>query len=253
MFTSKILGLCLLLILTALPLAHAQNKIFESTPEKIDTLELFTSEGCSSCPPADDWLNRLEKSEGLWTRWIPMVFHVDYWDYLGWKDPWASSEFSNRQRAYAAVWNSQSVYTPGMVLNGKEWGDWRRTKLVPVSSGRDKPGVLKAVVSDAGKIELEFYGPESGKRGESLLAHAVILGFDQVSNVRSGENSGRKLLHQFNVLKHVQAPMKLSNEIQTVNLDLPNLSNDDGARKAVVFWVSSGENPTPIQAAGGQW
>ena len=249
----KVLSLISLFMVTAVPLSHAENLIFESAPERTRTLELFTSEGCSSCPPADDWLNRLENSEGLWTQWIPMAFHVDYWDYLGWKDPWSSSKFSNRQRAYASVWGSHSVYTPGMVLDGEEWGDWHRVKTIPRSSRRDKPGVLKAVVSDSGKIVLEFYGRERQTRSGPLLAHAVVLGFDQVSNVRSGENSGRKLVHQFNVMDHVEAPMKISNDFQTANLELPSLFKGDSEKKAVVFWISSGEDPTPIQAVGGEW
>ena len=63
-----------------------------------------------------------------------MAFHVDYWDYLGWRDPWGAEKFSERQRSYAADWHTRSIYTPGFVLNGKEWRDWAARKAVQQTS-----------------------------------------------------------------------------------------------------------------------
>jgi len=94
-------------------------------------LELFTSEGCSSCPPAETWLSGLRSAPGLWKEFVPASFHVDYWDYLGWRDPWASKIFSYRQRDYAQSWHSDSIYTPGFVLNGREWRSWSREQNGP--------------------------------------------------------------------------------------------------------------------------
>lgn len=100
--------------------------VIESPPERVALLELYTSEGCSSCPPADRWLSELKTNNELWTRVVPVAFHVDYWDYLGWPDRFAAASFSNRQREYALQGAVSTVYTPGLIYNGSEWRDWRR-------------------------------------------------------------------------------------------------------------------------------
>ena len=84
---------------------NAQTKpvVLQSGERQIAVLELYTSEGCSSCPPAETWLSRLREAPGLWKDFVPLAFHVDYWDYLGWRDPWGSREYSNRQRAYRRI------------------------------------------------------------------------------------------------------------------------------------------------------
>src|SRR5262245_15218825 len=104
---------------------------FQSPDRQTALLELYTSEGCSSCPSAETWLSRLKDSPGLWKDYVPVALHVDYWDYLGWRDRWGSKAFSDRQRTYAQLWQSDSIYTPGFVLNGKEWRAWSGFKDGP--------------------------------------------------------------------------------------------------------------------------
>ena len=98
---------------------------FESGNKPVSLIELYTSQGCSSCPPADRWLSSLNDDENLWSKFVPMAFHVDYWDYIGWKDPFASKEYSQRQRRYAGEYGESTVYTPGVRKNGAEWRLWR--------------------------------------------------------------------------------------------------------------------------------
>ena len=93
---------------------------FQSGEKQVPLVELYTSEGCSSCPPAEAWMGRLKDAPDLWKGFVPVAFHVDYWNSLGWKDRWSSPEFTERQRAYAEAWKSESVYTPCFVVNGKE-------------------------------------------------------------------------------------------------------------------------------------
>src|SRR5438045_6028499 len=128
-------------------LASADPVTFESGPKKVQLLELFTSEGCSSCPPAEEMLGRLVSDPRLWREFVPVAFHVDYWDRLGWKDPFASAEWTKRQRLYAANWNAENVYTPAFVLNGREWRD----ASVPAINS-EGPGVLKATVRDDNSV-----------------------------------------------------------------------------------------------------
>jgi hypothetical protein len=88
-------------------------------------VELYTSQGCSSCPPADRWLSQLEQRYPR-TQIVPIALHVSYWDYIGWKDPYARAEFNLRQRALADVNGSRSVYTPGVFLQARELPDWSK-------------------------------------------------------------------------------------------------------------------------------
>src|SRR5262249_34025347 len=123
--------------------ARAGDLQFESGPQRIHLIELFTSQGCSSCPPAEAWLSKLKSEPGLWKDFVPLAFHVDYWDRLGWRDPFASKEWTARQYLYSANWRSEGVYTPGFVLDGREW----MGRSVPPPSN-DKPGVLKVSVAN---------------------------------------------------------------------------------------------------------
>src|SRR3954471_82099 len=91
---------------------------FASGETRTHVLELYSSEGCSSCPPAEAWLGSLRDAPGLLRDFVPVAFRVAYWDGLGWRDRFASKEFTARQYAYAAAWGSDGVYTPGFVLNG---------------------------------------------------------------------------------------------------------------------------------------
>jgi hypothetical protein len=120
---------------------------FESGPAQVSLLELYTSEGCSSCPPAEAWLSELSRNPNVWRAVVPVSFHVDYWDNLGWKDAFSSREFTLRQRSYAASWGSESIYTPEFVLNGAEWQGWGQA--VPAGANQQ-----------AGKLTVEVRGSE---------------------------------------------------------------------------------------------
>ena len=93
----------------------------ESRSESLKLIELYTSEGCSSCPPAEKWLSGFLKDPGLWTHRVPVAFHVDYWDRLGWKDKYASRENTLRQYRLRDEGALKSIYTPGFLVNGQEW------------------------------------------------------------------------------------------------------------------------------------
>src|SRR2546423_1193112 len=91
-------------LLGAAVAADAANHSFESGAARVALLELYTSEGCSSCPPADAWLTRLKGSPDLWRKFVPVAFHVQYWDRLGWRDRLGDPRFAERQSAYAHAW-----------------------------------------------------------------------------------------------------------------------------------------------------
>jgi hypothetical protein len=217
--------------------------VFESGETQNSLIELFTSEGCSSCPPAEKWMTALKSSQDLWKRTVPVAFHVDYWDHLGWRDRFAKPEFTARQQRYAAAWGGDSVYTPGFVVNGREWRDWFGGNVMPTTSGR--VGVLRVSLGDDRNLTVTFV-PET-TQPRALALNVALLGNDLESNVKRGENSGRKLRHDFVVLDLIKVDMVNASNRWTGSVALPMRSGNDKPT-ALAAWVT--ENSTPIQATG---
>jgi hypothetical protein len=218
-----------------------------SGSQQTNLIELYTSEGCSSCPPADRWLSALKDDSGLWTQWIPLEFHVDYWDDLGWKDPFAQAAFTNRQRRYAQENRMRAIYTPGLMSNGKEWRNFSwQPPTVPAGPA---PGSL---VANIGTEELTVrYRPESAPSGGGdLIANTALLGFGLTSRVTAGENRGRMLRHDFVVLAHRQTPLRWVNGayVASVKRRRPTVGAE---RYAVAVWVSTASSLAPLEAVGG--
>ena len=123
-FSSTIFALAALTSLTQMS-ANAQTCSKVSPAHTIALLELYTSEGCSSCPPADKFVSNLQRSTSLTTdQVVPISLHVDYWDYIGWKDNFANPEFAKRQRDMAALGHARGVYTPQLAINGQDTRSW---------------------------------------------------------------------------------------------------------------------------------
>jgi hypothetical protein len=142
-FSHNILPVLALLVSTTTP---AGNLVLNSGTKQVTLLELYTSQGCSSCPPAERWLNEYIDDDELWTNIVPAAFHVDYWDYIGWKDTFATLEHGERQRDYARAGKARTVYTPGLFTNGREWRGWT-LRVKPRASDRE-PGNLSVVIAD---------------------------------------------------------------------------------------------------------
>ncbi len=217
----------------------AETLSFSSGESQNSLIELYTSEGCSSCPPADEFLGQFTNSNELWTKYIPLAFHVDYWDYLGWKDVFASAEFSNRQRKHKLQGNLSSVYTPGFVVNGKEWaGFFKAWRSLPET---DKtPGELTVSI-DRHQVNIQFPSAQS-----KLNYNLAIVGIGLTTGVKAGENAGRKLPHDFVVLNHQNTTGQAS-----VNLDLPLIVRHQPEQFALVAWITDPSTLSPIQAVGG--
>lgn len=168
-------------------------------------VELFTSEGCSSCPPADDLLARLAKEQPIpGVEIIALEEHVNYWDRLGWRDPFSSAAFTVRQQQYAQVFWKEQVYTPQMVVDGSAefiGSDDRRARAAIIEAagaGKATVRIRVAPGAEAGQaplsIRIENLPPVSaGDMAEALLA---VVEDNLSSNVSRGENAGRKLSHR---------------------------------------------------------
>jgi hypothetical protein len=237
------------LLLTATHGAVAAPLEYESRPQRTVVLELFTSHGCSSCPPADAWLRRFVEHPDLWSRFIPMAFHVDYWNGLGWPDRFASSAYSDRQKSYRRIGAIGSVYTPGFVLSGKEWRGWFRQRS-PGLSLTEEVGRLKVVAEPQKGATVSFSTSEALQR-ESLTAHMAILGFGLSSPIGGGENSGRTLQEDFVVLGVTSATAEERGGRQTWSLAWPESRPGEASRLALVVWLSRAGDPIPVQATGG--
>jgi len=233
----------LILIVATLVAARAET-IFHAGPGKVSLIELYTSEGCSSCPPAEGWLSKLKNEPRLWKVFVPLAFHVDYWDHLGWRDRFAKPEFTSRQQRYAAAWGGDSVYTPGFVVNGKEWRNWFGGEAVPTISTR--VGVLRVSLGNDGKLTATFI-PETAKP-RALALNVALLGNELESDVKRGENSGRKLRHDVVVLDLIKIDMANESNRWTGSVALSMRSGNDKS-SALAAWIT--ENATPIQATGG--
>src|SRR2546423_11438094 len=166
--------------------AQAGQIIFESKPARAHLIELYTSEGCSSCLRAEHWMSGLTTQPRLWQVIGPVAFHVDYWDPLGWRDPFASKIWTERQADYSVRWKTESVYTPAFVLDGKEW---HSGKLPDAST--DTAGVLKIAI-DGERVTAAFKADSSGRYD----IHVARLGFSLTADVTAGgKNRPKKRYH----------------------------------------------------------
>ncbi len=228
----------LLFVLVAVPLVAAPRQ-FTSGETRTRLLELYTSEGCSSCPSAETWLGGLRDAPGLWRDFVPVAFHVVYWDRLGWRDRFASKEYTARQYAYSGQWGADTVYTPGFVLDGVEWR--KSLGQHPPSASAEKAGVLSVEYADDGTCRVKF--DASGDHE----VHAALLGGGITSVVKAGENRGRTLRHEFVALALGRAPL----ENGRAQLSLPVPLDKAFSRRALAVWVTRRGELTPLQAAGG--
>ena len=229
-----------LLVAFGANLANA-DQLFVSGERPPQLIELFTSEGCSSCPPADHFLTKLKNEEGLWTDFVPVAFHVDYWDWLGWKDRFASKDFSNRQRNYARQRQADSVYTPGFMVAGEEWRGFFRGQQLPVNSQLVAPKLSLFVIGDEYELKLASGANRVGK------THVAVLGMDLQTPVKRGENAGRTLIHDFVVLDWQTFQAGETEWKGKINLD-ESVGTD---KFAIAAWVENANTRTPLQVVGG--
>lgn len=183
---------------------HAAQCVVESGPTTTALVELYTSEGCSSCPPADRWLSALPKRYGP-ERVVPLALHVDYWDYIGWKDPYAKREFSLRQRKLSVLQRMAMVYTPQVVLQGRDFRAWagrafdEAVARINAQPAKARLRLSLLAVEPAGldvEASVELLQP-----AEDAVLYLAAYQNRLESHVTAGENSGRRLAHDYVVLE----------------------------------------------------
>ena len=213
----------------------AESLTVKSKSLKTAVVELYTSEGCSSCPPADQWLEALIDSESDDLDVLALAFHVDYWDYIGWKDRFASPKYTSRQRQLGANNKQNNIYTPEFFVGGKETRG-TRSILNDIYQANEMPSEvdLKLTISKNGNnLQLELES-DSDKLDLNGLHHRYfVYEKNLASNVTRGENSGETLKHQ-HVVRHMSPARKLnaSNTYQ-ISID-PDWKLDDIGVAALV-------------------
>jgi len=214
------------------------SQTFTSDNYRVQLLELYSSQGCSSCPPAERWMSQLKHHPDLWIKFVPVAFHVDYWDYLGWKDPFSSHAFSQRQRSYYTERAVNSVYTPGFLLDGKEWRGWYRNR--PFHKNRETENSLQASLHNNRLIA--NFSP-----ARPAILNVALLGFDLQTSVLSGENHNKTFSEDFIVL----SLQSLHSNNANWTLPAPSKNLTAAGRYALAIWVNFEDSLKPVQATGG--
>ncbi|HEU5399035.1 MAG TPA: DUF1223 domain-containing protein [Gammaproteobacteria bacterium] len=239
-------GLGLLAGLSLASVALGAPQTLASPFTRVNLIELYTSEGCNDCPPAEAWLSRFTDDKRLWKELVPVAFHVDYWDTPNWRDPFDNSAYTARQHAISARAGNPTVYTPEFVVNGEEWqGFFNQTPFYMPEE--PKVGVL-SLRTDGPRLSLHF--APSVPASSRLEAHAVLLAFGVDMHVGGGENKSATLRHDFLVIGYGHTGMGAKGGGYDAQMILAPIKVK-AARYALAAWVSRADDPAPIQAVGG--
>jgi hypothetical protein len=221
--------LCAAVLTTAgLAVSHAASTpcVASSGTHSVALVELYTSEGCSSCPPADKWLSELPAAGLSAERVVPLALHVDYWNYLGWPDPFSQPQFSQRQRRMGAINHLPTIYTPQVLLNGRDLRSWHQWSHVMEEIGRVNGAPARAEI----KLALRHANAErlqiratvkvlGGAISEHAKLFLVVYENGLRRQVTAGENTGRTLHHNF-VARAFIGPLPIDQGEITRSIDL---------------------------------
>jgi len=187
-------------------------RVVKSPANRVAVLELYTSEGCSSCPPADRFLSDLKKSGISSKQLIPMAFHVTYWDYIGWNDRFAKKQYDQRQRDLAHKKRSKTVYTPQLVLSGDDYRRYANfdkdvNRLVNQKATVDLTLSVQTLFGKTkkDKLSLKLSSDISKSDAKDVGLYLVILENNLSSDVDAGENDGEELHHDY-VVRQLSGP-----------------------------------------------
>jgi len=208
-------------------------------------MELFTSQGCSSCPAADELLGQYAKKNDA--HIIPLAFHVDYWNRLGWVDSFSTESFTNRQRYYASKFDVESIYTPQVVLNGQKEmvGNDEASIATAIENFLKEPETISIDISnkmvDGKTVKISY---SLNKLLPKSSINAVLVQADVVTQIKAGENRGTKL-DNYNIVRDLNTAT-VTNTIGNIELQLPRGSMANGF--SVVLFVQDNESGKIIGA-----
>ncbi len=194
----KFLSLSLLIFLL-IPIAIVESQEEKRKKQPFALVELFTSQGCSSCPPADAYLQKLTHLAQLNNQRIfTLSFHVDYWNYIGWKDPYSQAAFTKRQRQYAKAFKENTVFTPQLLVNGQNpiiGSDINQIKLKIDHALKKASKTIIEVKDITQKDDLIHINFNTSNLGKQDVIHVALIQNASSNIVTDGENSGKTLSH----------------------------------------------------------
>ena len=232
-----LLGICL-----TGSLSFALGKKPNPVESGFAVIELFTSEGCSSCPPADELVAKVQREYQNRPVYI-LAFHVDYWNRLGWKDVYSNADYSKRQEAYARSLHIPSVYTPQIVVNGSQEfvGSQEGVLRNAIKAGLQKPGSVQIALSiknSGTQLTMHYHTVGTSKYSEVILA---LVQKSAQTNVKAGENQGHTLSH-VQIVRQMQRLAIGVNKDGTSQLMLPKgISAQNSEVIALVQDTASGQ------------
>ncbi|MFC3107120.1 DUF1223 domain-containing protein [Undibacterium arcticum] len=245
---TSILAVAALLVCSAVQAdTIAQTCSKHSPAHTVALLELYTSEGCDSCPPADTFVSGLRGSGMTSEQVVPLSMHVDYWDYIGWKDLFAKAAFTERQRWLSNNAGSRTIYTPELFIGGHELrggvGGWRGAVPAAVKRINDRPARADISIAlgrpAAGNLPVEVSAittqdAQSGK----LFVAVVENGLRSV--VKAGENRGVTLKHDY-VVRQWLGPIALADRKASLVTNVPLPSGATAGNLGVVAFLQSNQ------------
>jgi hypothetical protein len=222
-------------LLVVSPAALSQCRLQSSTPRP-HLVELYTSEGCDSCPPAERWMSTLLKHPDL----IGLEFHVDYWDNSDWRDPFSDHAYTARQQAIARRRNHDQIYTPQIWLDGRIWNNW--PKGTPPDPAEAAAPTLTLSVDGADPLQVVVDVDAAGSKPDYQVYAAVAE--DRLSeHIRGGENRGKTLSHD-EVVRAIAGPSPLPH----AQFELKVPPRADRAHTSVVAFVQDEASGDVVQA-----
>ena len=238
-FAMKKLSLILLACLTIWTPAMAQTCQKQSPTHTVALIELYTSEGCSSCPPADRAIAGLRDAAQN-DLVVPLALHVDYWDYIGWTDRFAKPAFTARQYQLAMDANSRAVYTPEMFLDTRELRNWRGQLDGAIGDVNRQPARASIAIETgkavAGKLPVSI----KTTAGENADLYIALYENGLSSNIKAGENNGVVLHHDF-VVRDWLGPIALPSRAgESVNARALTIPGDSGSQLGVAAFLRNG-------------
>ena len=225
-----------------------------SGPNTAALVELYTSEGCSSCPPADMQLSRLRQALDPSAEVVPLALHVGYWDYIGWKDPYAQNGFGERQSWLVRANQQKTVYTPQFFVGGTELRAWRGGLRDKVRQLNARPAAaairVRASITPTGALALKAEATARAGTGPAAL-YLALAENGLVSKVMRGENSGVTLAHD-HVVRVWIGPVRLSEGATRVERDIALPAAWRRARMELVAFVQDERSGGVLQALSAQ-
>lgn len=245
-------GLAVTLCSGILTAAAADSCSLQSAPHRVTLVELYTSEGCNSCPPADRWLSALPQRGVTTDNAVLLAFHVDYWNQLGWRDAFSQAAFSERQREQSRRRAVGFVVTPQLLLNGR---DYRRGVLFD-----DIEATVRGINRSSPAAELSMRAINRGSSIESTIEVSLVDGVQQdsqvyvalyennlLSAIKAGENKGVTLKHDY-VVRSLVGPLMMRRAHLSHKQDFVLQSDWKGADLRLAAFVQDPRTGDVLQA-----